>query len=148
LLEDEVTYCPEMSFELQQTTWCYIPENRTLCNSWRLKLIYFLHTAGKRIMVTRYIEKDTTSKTTTGKDRNNWKDQEESLRNEESIAESGRIFVRNLSYTVIEDDIEQLFSKFGELCIIFYIHVDKPLNFHYTKKKLSPKTVIGYVNIH
>jgi multiple RNA-binding domain-containing protein 1 len=88
-------------------------------------------TAGRRIMVTRYIEKDTSSETAAGKDRNKWKDQEESLRNEESIAESGRIFVRNLSYTVTEDDIEQLFNKFGELCIIIY----SPLNFQYTKKK-------------
>lgn len=102
-------------------------------------------------MVTRYIEKDTTSKTATERDRNNWKDQEESLRNEECIAESGRIFVRNLAYTVTEDDVEQLFNKFGEFCIIFYAHIDKPLNFQYTKKafhNLNSKVVRGYMNIH
>ncbi|XP_023713883.1 probable RNA-binding protein 19 isoform X2 [Cryptotermes secundus] len=76
-----------------------------------IKHLTFL--AGRRIMVTRYIEKDTTSKAATGRDTNNWKDQEESLRNEECIAESGRIFVRNLAYTVTEDDVEQLFNKFG-----------------------------------
>lgn len=69
--------------------------------------------AGKRIMVTKYVAKNTSSKTATEWDWNKWKDQEESLRNEETIAESGRIFVRNLAYTVTEDDIEQLFSKFG-----------------------------------
>lgn len=65
-------------------------------------------------MVTKYVAKNTSSKTATEWDWNKWKDQEESLRNEETIAESGRIFVRNLAYTVTEDDIEQLFSKFGE----------------------------------
>lgn len=42
-----------------------------------------------------------------------WKKQEESLKNEESIAESGRMFVRNLTYTTTEDDIRQLFEKYG-----------------------------------
>jgi len=65
-------------------------------------------------MVTKYVAKNTSSKTATEWDWTKWKDQEESLRNEETIAESGRIFVRNLAYTVTEDDIEQLFSKFGE----------------------------------
>jgi multiple RNA-binding domain-containing protein 1 len=65
-------------------------------------------------MVTQYIVKNTSSKTATEGDWNKWKDQEESLRNEETIAESGRIVVRNRAYTVTEDDIEQLFSKFGE----------------------------------
>lgn len=43
-----------------------------------------------------------------------WKDQEEALKNEESIAESGRIFFRNLSYTTQENDIENLFSPYGK----------------------------------
>ncbi|KAJ8890365.1 hypothetical protein PR048_009873 [Dryococelus australis] len=42
-----------------------------------------------------------------------WKEQEEGLKNEETIAESGRIFIRNLSYTITEDDLTQLFSKYG-----------------------------------
>ena len=65
-------------------------------------------------MVTKYEGKSTSSAPATERDWNKWKDQEESLRNEETIAESGRIFVRNLAYTVTEEDIEQLFSKFGE----------------------------------
>lgn len=80
-----------------------------------------MYTAGKRIMVTKYVAKNTASKTATEWDWNKWKDQEESLRNEETIAESGRIFVRNLAYTVTEDDIEQLFSKFGEFSL-YVIH--------------------------
>lgn len=44
-----------------------------------------------------------------------WKKQEEALKNEESIAESGRIFIRNLTYTITEDDIKKLFEKYGLL---------------------------------
>lgn len=44
-----------------------------------------------------------------------WKSQEETIKNEETIAESGRIFIRNLAYTTTEDDIQHLFSKFGEI---------------------------------
>lgn len=32
---------------------------------------------------------------------------------EEDLADSGRLFVRNLPYTSTEEDLEQLFSKFG-----------------------------------
>ncbi|XP_030074312.1 putative RNA-binding protein 19 [Microcaecilia unicolor] len=34
---------------------------------------------------------------------------------EEDLAESGRLFVRNLSYICSEDDIEKIFSKYGPL---------------------------------
>ncbi|GFT89797.1 probable RNA-binding protein 19 [Nephila pilipes] len=36
-------------------------------------------------------------------------------KNEELLADTGRIFIRNLSYTVTENDIEQLFGKYGPL---------------------------------
>lgn len=85
-------------------------------------------------MVTKYVEKDTISKTVTGRDSSKWKNQEENLKNEETIAESGRIFVRNLAYTISEDNIEQLFSKFGESAVIFYAVIDKCLNFQYTEE--------------
>lgn len=44
-----------------------------------------------------------------------WHIQEESVKIAEDIAESGRIFVRNLSYTVTEDDLTKLFEKYGPL---------------------------------
>lgn len=44
-----------------------------------------------------------------------WKKQAEALKSEESIAESGRMFIRNLSYTTTEDDIRKLFEKYGPL---------------------------------
>ncbi|KAL1132504.1 hypothetical protein AAG570_010459 [Ranatra chinensis] len=42
-----------------------------------------------------------------------WKEQNESLSKEECIAESGRIFIRNLSYTVTEEELQKLFEKYG-----------------------------------
>ena len=37
------------------------------------------------------------------------------MKDEESIAESGRLFVRNLPYTAQEDELEELFKPFGPL---------------------------------
>ncbi|XP_036318086.1 probable RNA-binding protein 19 [Rhagoletis pomonella] len=47
-----------------------------------------------------------------------WAQQEQSVRNEEGIAESGRIFFRNLAYTVAEDELQKLFEKFGPIADI------------------------------
>lgn len=33
---------------------------------------------------------------------------------EEDVAESGRVFVRNLPYTCTEEELKELFSKHGE----------------------------------
>jgi len=44
-----------------------------------------------------------------------WSQQEAALAEVETVGESGRIFVRNLSYTATEDDITELFSKHGPL---------------------------------
>jgi len=44
-----------------------------------------------------------------------WRQQEESLSGAETVGESGRIFVRNLTYSVTEDDLRELFATFGPL---------------------------------
>ena len=67
-----------------------------------------------RIFVIRYDKKGSDSSASKSKEAG-WKNQEESIKNEESVAESGRLFIRNLSYTVVESDIENLFKKFGPL---------------------------------
>ncbi|XP_076648162.1 putative RNA-binding protein 19 [Halictus rubicundus] len=71
---------------------------------------------GKQILLTRYEEKEKVDPEQNENDANfRWKKQEEALKEEESIAESGRMFVRNLSYTTTEDDIRKLFEKYGPL---------------------------------
>lgn len=42
----------------------------------------------------------------------------------ETLADTGRIFVRNLSYTATEDDIETLFKKFGPISEV-HLSIDK-----------------------
>lgn len=71
--------------------------------------------AGKRISVFEYVSSNNeeTEDNKTSHSNHKWISQEESLKHEEDIAESGRIFLRNLSYTTIEDDIQKLFEKYG-----------------------------------
>ena len=45
--------------------------------------------------------------------REKWNTAEDALKHEETLAESGRLFIRNLSYSVTEEIIEELFSKYG-----------------------------------
>ena len=69
-----------------------------------------------RIHLTRFIRKDDS----TGLDDSGWsglwKQKEDELRKTtDTIGESGRIFIRNLSYETTEGEIEELFGKFGTL---------------------------------
>ena len=64
-----------------------------------------------------------------------WKKQEDDLKNEESVGESGRLFIRNLSYTTTESDIEDLFKKFGPLTEI-NLPIGKYLNNYETLQKV------------
>ncbi|XP_030745137.1 probable RNA-binding protein 19 [Sitophilus oryzae] len=69
---------------------------------------------GKQILVTKYEVKNSNDLNMDPK-KSKWKNQEEALKNEEDIAESGKIFIRNLAYTTTEKEIEDLFSKYGPL---------------------------------
>ena len=44
-----------------------------------------------------------------------WSQQEAALDGVETVGESGRIFIRNLPYSATEEDISELFSKYGPL---------------------------------
>ncbi|CAD1479371.1 unnamed protein product, partial [Heterotrigona itama] len=79
---------------------------------------------GKQIFVTKYETKE--RKFDEAENENNnvrWRKQAEALKSEESVAESGRIFIRNLSYTITEDDVRTLFEKYGSLT-----EVDLPID--------------------
>ncbi|CAG9864766.1 unnamed protein product [Phyllotreta striolata] len=74
---------------------------------------------GKQISVVKYTNENDNKTNNNSEETNTfkskWRNQEESLKNEESIGESGRIFLRNLAYTTTEEDIEKLFNKYGPL---------------------------------
>ncbi|XP_015109002.1 probable RNA-binding protein 19 [Diachasma alloeum] len=74
---------------------------------------------GKRIFITKYEGDKKTEvnglNSNDGKAEPKWKKQEEALKDEEAIAESGRMFVRNLSYSTTEDDLRAVFEKYGQI---------------------------------
>nr|CAD7453395.1 unnamed protein product [Timema tahoe] len=76
---------------------------------------YAFYLAGRRILVTQSVSKESSSISKNEPSVSKWKDQEENLKHEETIAESGRIFVRNLSFTVTEEELTELLSKYGPL---------------------------------
>lgn len=55
-----------------------------------------------------------------------WEKQADSLLHEESIAESGRIFIRNLPFLTTEEELQTLFEKYGTILIfklILYYYI-------------------------
>ncbi|XP_043385255.1 probable RNA-binding protein 19 isoform X4 [Chelonia mydas] len=49
-----------------------------------------------------------------------WQRRKKDDEEEEDLSESGRLFVRNLPYTSTEEDLEQIFSKYGPLSEIHF----------------------------
>lgn len=45
-------------------------------------------------------------------DRKTWEEHESQM---DSVAETGRLFVRNLAYNCTQEDLEELFGKFGPI---------------------------------
>ncbi|KAF5272764.1 hypothetical protein FQA39_LY07791 [Lamprigera yunnana] len=93
---------------------------------------------GKQISVTVYKIPNEAKNETINPANVKWKSQEEALKHEEDIAESGRIFIRNLSYTCTEDDIQNLFNKYGPIT-----EINLPLDT--TTRKLKGFGFVTYV---
>ncbi|XP_051176560.1 probable RNA-binding protein 19 [Leptopilina boulardi] len=70
---------------------------------------------GKQIFIVKYEQKENQRENENKSVDMKWKKQSDALANEETIAESGRMFLRNLSYTTTEDDVTKLFEKYGPL---------------------------------
>ena len=89
-------------------------------------MYYFLiFLDGKQIFVAKYEQKENqeVEKSSNKSEDIRWKKQANALAEEESIAESGRMFIRNLSYVTTEDDVTKLFEKYGnflKLVFCFY----------------------------
>lgn len=74
-----------------------------------------LFLGGNRITVTKYERKITEENSNVDPKQQAWSQQENDIKKEESIAESGRIFIRNLPYSVTEEELEALFKPYGPL---------------------------------
>lgn len=86
------------------------------CYSQFCILYLYFFVDGKQVFVSKYERKEAPeSDEYSNKTNVKWKKQEEALKNEESIAESGRMFIRNLTYTITEDDVRKLFETYGPL---------------------------------
>jgi len=71
---------------------------------------------GQQIFVYKYEQKESSDKVSeTNRKSSKWAEQEAGIAEAESVGESGRIFVRNLSYAVTEDELQEMFSKYGPL---------------------------------
>lgn len=71
--------------------------------------------AGRRIDVTRYTKKPPPEEDP-GKGRSKkWRQFEDLGNPQETLADTGRLFIRNLSYTITEEELEALFRKYGPL---------------------------------
>lgn len=71
---------------------------------------------GKQIHVYDFTEKNFASDPdgkTSQKQNPRWQDQQDQLQNEEAICDSGKLFFRNLAYTVTEEDVQKLFEQYG-----------------------------------
>lgn len=77
-------------------------------------IVFYICAEGKQIFVSKYEQKEESNENSSNKTNVKWKKQEETLKDEESIAESGRMFIRNLTYTTTEDDVRKLFEKYGK----------------------------------
>ncbi|XP_076452541.1 putative RNA-binding protein 19 isoform X2 [Babylonia areolata] len=67
----------------------------------------------KKVYLTRVFDNLPTEKAAVNPKPKPWEQKELEIEAEESIAESGRLFVRNLAYICTEEDLEALFSQYG-----------------------------------
>lgn len=65
-----------------------------------------------------------------------WQQQQDQLKREEDICDSGKLFFRNLAYTVSEDDVQKLFEKYGAV-----VEVNVPIDSISRKIKVKKKTL-------
>jgi len=84
-----------------------------------------------QVLVVPYVSKHKEgTKEAVGGKTDKWKEQEAALAETETVGESGRIFVRNLSYATTEEDLEKLFSEYGPLT-----ETSLPVDRHTRKQK-------------
>ena len=70
---------------------------------------------GQQIFVFKYEQKEKVEEGVEKVANPKWNEQAKGLVGEETVGESGRLFLRNLSYSVTEDELRELFEKYGPL---------------------------------
>lgn len=70
---------------------------------------------GKQLHIYEFTHQKEESEVKSSKINSRWQEQEEKLKGEEDICESGKLFFRNLPYTVTEDDVQTVFEKYGSV---------------------------------
>ena len=70
---------------------------------------------GKQIHVYEFTHQKEEAEVKSSKINSRWEEQEEKLKGEEDICESGKLFFRNLPYTITEDDVQTVFEKYGNV---------------------------------
>ncbi|GBL94938.1 putative RNA-binding protein 19 [Araneus ventricosus] len=89
---------------------------------------------GHRVDVVKYVKQIVEE----SKQKGNGQVENNREQNEELLAETGRIYVRNLCYTVTEKEVEELFSKYGPLTEV-YVPID------FLTKKAQGYAFVSYV---
>lgn len=79
------------------------------------------------------------------------KKHEEVLAQTEPVEESGRLFIRNLSYTCKQEDLEEVFSKYGQLTEVHY-PIDKqtsmPRGYAYVEFMFPKDAALAYEELN
>lgn len=77
---------------------------------------FFFLTGGVRVKVLQHHQKLPEDKAAKSRNAAPWSASEEKIKKEaEPVGESGSLFIRNLWYSVTEEHIRELFSKYGEV---------------------------------
>lgn len=81
----------------------------------------------------------------------NFKNYEKSLAETDPIEETGRLFVRNLSYTCTHDDLHELFSQYGDVTEVHF-PIDKttslPKGFAYVEYMFPKDAIKAYEELN
>lgn len=105
-------------FPPKQHGFCWVGfKSKTDFNKAMLKDKSFID--GKQVFLNKSESKLSDNIQKSEKRNSKWVKQEESLAGGEEICDSGKIFFRNLAYTTTEEQLEELFQKYGPVAEVF-----------------------------
>lgn len=108
-----------VSFKNEQDLRFALRKNQHFCGTSRVKILKHNIKNSRAFQETMVLKRE--------KKEEEFKKYEASSSEMEAIEESGRLFVRNLNYTCTMEDLEQVFSKYGQITEIHF-PIDKKTN--------------------